>query len=127
MLDTQPNLRIAILLAAALLLAAACTLRNDASLAQQWRNSTAGIVAKADEPAIGTDVAVEDSELTAMVREAILADPQLQSQHVEVKTEDAAVTLTGTVDSAPLRERAVQLAGSVDGVVQVQDRLDVRF
>lgn len=126
MLDTQPNPRIAILLAAAALAAVACTLRDDASVAQQWRGSFAGIAAKADEPAIGTDEAVEDSELTAKVREAILADPQLQSQHVDVKTEDAAVTLTGTVDSEPLRDRAVQLAGSVDGVVQVQDRLDVR-
>jgi osmotically-inducible protein OsmY len=61
------------------------------------------------------------------VREAILADPQLQSQHIDVEAEDSAVTLTGTVDSPALRERAVQLASSVDGVVQVQEKLEVRF
>jgi osmotically-inducible protein OsmY len=38
----------------------------------------------------------------------------------------AAVTLTGTVDSQALRERAIQLAGSVNGVAQMQDRLEVR-
>ena len=51
---------------------------------------------------------------------------QLQSQQIVVEIEDAAVTLRGTVDSQSLRERAVDLAGSVDGVAQVQDRLEVR-
>ena len=60
------------------------------------------------------------------MRAAIFADPQLQSQHIVVQTEDAAVTLKGYVDSPALRDRAIEIASSVDGVTQVEDRLKVR-
>jgi hyperosmotically inducible protein len=124
--DTLSKLGMAAVLAAAGLLAAGCDEINDASTLGQRQGTTASVVAKGSAEAIGSDEAVEDSELTTKVNEAILADTQLQSQQVEVNTEDSAVTLTGTVDSQSLRERAVQLAGSVNGVVQVQDRLEVR-
>lgn len=75
---------------------------------------------------MGTDQSIEDSDLAAKVRAAILADPQLGSQHIEVEADDAAVTLTGIVDSAALRVRAEELAGSVEGVAQVQDKLELR-
>ena len=126
MIDTFPKLRVAVLLAAAALLATGCGPRSDADTAAKLQDPSAGIVAKGSEDAVGTDQSVEDSELTTKVREAILADPQLQSQQIVVETKDAAVTLTGTVDSPSLRERAVELADSVDGVAQVQDRLKVR-
>lgn len=42
------------------------------------------------------------------------------------EVEDFAVTLAGVVDSPALRERAAQLAGWVNGVVQVQEKLEVR-
>jgi hyperosmotically inducible protein len=126
MIDTFPKLRVAVQLAAAVLLAAGCGPRSDADTAAKLQDPYAGIVTKGSEDAVGTDQSVEDSTLTTKVREAILADPELQSQQIIVETEDAAVTLTGTVDSPSLRERAVELAGSVDGVAQVQDRLKVR-
>jgi hyperosmotically inducible protein len=126
MSDTFPNLRVAVLLAAAVLSAAGCGPRSDADIARTLQVASAGNVAKGGEDAIGTYQTVEDSELTTSVRAAILADPQLQSQYIVVDTEDAAVTLTGIVDSPALRERAVQLAGSIDGVAQVLDKLQVR-
>ena len=101
-------------------------LHNDAVAVGQRQSAFASVPARGDGQEVGTDEAVEDSELTAQVREAILADPQLQSQNVYVVTEDSAVTLTGTVDSPALRERAAELAGSIHGVVQVQDKLEVR-
>ena len=125
--DTFPRLSIAVLLAAAALLAAGCDQRNDVGTLGPWQGTLASVAASGDSEAVGTDEAVEDTEVETKVREAILADPQLQSQHIDVEAEDSAVTLTGTVDSPALRERAVQLAGSVDGVVQVQEKLEVRF
>jgi hyperosmotically inducible protein len=119
-------LGIATLLAAAALLAGGCDQHNDGSTLGQRQGALPGVVAKGDAEAIGTDEAIEDSEVTTKVREAILADPQLQSQHIAVDTEDSAVTLTGSVDSPALRERAVQLAGAVNGVVQVREKLEVR-
>ena len=124
--STFPGLGIAILLAAAALLAAGCGQRNDVRTLGQPQGTMTSVTAKGDAEVIGTDQAIEDSEVTTKVREAILADPLLQSQHIDVETEDSAVTLTGSVDSPALRERAVQLAGSVNGVVQVQEKLEVR-
>jgi hyperosmotically inducible protein len=95
--------------------------------AQQLKIASAGVAAKSGhDAAVGSDRVVEDSSLTVTVRSAIFADKSLQSQHIKVETEDAAVTLTGVVDSPALRERAVEIASSVDGVAQVDDRLRVR-
>ena len=126
MIDTVSKWRIAVVLAAALL-AAGCDSHHDADPAQPSRLASAAVAAKSGEgAALGTDQAVEDSSLMRTVSAAIFADKQLQSQHIKVESEDAAVTLTGEVDSQSLRERAVEIAGSVDGVAQVQDRLRVR-
>jgi hyperosmotically inducible protein len=124
--DSFPRLNIAVLLAAAALLAAGCDPRNDAGAVGQRLGALAGVATNGDTQGVGTDEAVEDAGVRTRVREAILADPLLQSQQIDVEVEDSAVTLTGNVDSPALRERAVQLAGSVYGVVQVQEKLEVR-
>jgi hyperosmotically inducible periplasmic protein len=126
MLDTFRRLSLAALLAAVGLLAAGCDQRHDATAGARPPRAIAGVVSNGDVQAAGTDEAVEDSELTTKVREAIRADPQLQSQEIDVDAKDSAVTLTGIVDSPPLRERAIELASTIHGVVQVQDDLKVR-
>lgn len=126
MIDTASKWRVAVALAAAALLAAGCDTHHDADTARQMKIASAAVAARSDNEAPGTDQAVEDSSLTVTVRAAIFADPTLQSQHIKVITEDAAVTLRGHVDSPALRDRAIQIASSVDGVAQVQDRLRVR-
>jgi osmotically-inducible protein OsmY len=117
---------VAVLLATAALLTTACGPARDAEAVAKTHAAAAGFASKGGKSAIGTDQSIEDSELAAKVGAAILADPQLGSQHIIVEADDAAVTLTGNVDSAALRERAVELAGSVEGVAQVQDRLEPR-
>ena len=126
MVETSSKWRVAAVIAAAALLAAGCDTHDKPNTAQQMKLASAGMAAKSDKEAPGTDQAVEDSSLTVTVRAAIFADPQLQSQHIVVQTEDAAVTLRGYVDSPALRDRAIDLASSVDGVTQVEDRLKVR-
>ncbi len=125
MLETSSKWRVAAVIAAAALLAAGCD-THEPNTAQQMKLASAGMAAKNDLEAPGTEQAVEDSSLTVTVRAAIFADPQLQSQHIVVQTEDAAVTLKGYVDSPALRDRAIEIASSVDGVTQVEDRLKVR-
>jgi osmotically-inducible protein OsmY len=126
MIGTLSRWRIAVLLAAVVLLPAGCDTHRDAVNAQQLKIASAAVAAKGDAEPPGTDQAVEDSSLTTMVRAAIFADPELQTQHIKVITEDAAVTLKGHVDSPSLRDRAIRIASLVDGVAQVQDRLKVR-
>lgn len=126
MSDTISKLQIAALLAAMVLWAAGCDTHGDADNGRPLQIVAAGIAAKSGENDAGTDQSVEDSQLTTLVREAIAADRQLQSQDIDVETEDGAVKLTGVVDSTSLRERAVELAGRIDGVAEVTDKLEVR-
>ena len=67
--------------------------------------------------------AVDDASITAQVKSAIMAEPGLKATQIDVDTTDAVVTLTGTVPSAPLKDRAKELASSVAGVKSVQDNL----
>ena len=126
MTDTFFKSQIAALLVAAMLGATGCDTHGDADNGRPLQIAAAGIAAKSGESAAGTDQSVEDSQLTTLVRDAISADRQLQSQDINVETEDGAITLTGVVDSPSLRERAVELAGHVDGVTDVTDKLEVR-
>ena len=106
MTDTFSKSQIAALLVAAMLGATGCDTHGDADNGRPLQIAAAGIAAKSGESAAGTDQSVEDSQLTTLVRDAISADRQLQSQDIDVETEDGAVTLTGVVDSTSLRERA---------------------
>jgi len=54
--------------------------------------------------------AVDDAAITAKVKTAIMAEPGLKSMEINVDTKDAVVTLTGTVPSAPLKDRAKEIA-----------------
>jgi len=67
--------------------------------------------------------AVDDAAITAQVKTAIMAEPGLKSTNINVDTKDGAVTLTGTVPSAPLKDRAKEIASNVAGVKSVQDNL----
>ena len=67
--------------------------------------------------------AVDDASITAQVKTAIMAEPSLKSTKINVDTKDGTVTLTGTVSSAPLKDKAKEIASNVAGVKSVQDNL----
>ena len=67
--------------------------------------------------------AVDDASITAQVKSAIMAEPGLKSTNINVDTKDAVVTLTGTVPSAPLKDKAKEIASNIAGVKSVQDNL----
>jgi len=68
----------------------------------------------------------EDTAITTKVKAAILAEPGLHSMDIGVDTKNAVVTLSGTVDSPPLKERAKQVASNVTGVRSVVDNLTAK-
>jgi osmotically-inducible protein OsmY len=126
MIDISRQSRVAVLLVAAALAAAGCDQRNSFdTVGQTVGGAVDRIAGKADAAARGTDVSVEDAELAAKVGAAIFAEPDLQSQHIDVDTHDSVVTLGGTVDAPSLRERAIEIAGAVEGVLEVRDKLEV--
>jgi hyperosmotically inducible protein len=81
------------------------------------------ISAATSDAANKTAEVMDDATLTAKVKAAILAEPGLRSLQIGVETKDSVVTLSGTVASAPLKDRAKQLAEKVAGVRSVVDNL----
>jgi hyperosmotically inducible protein len=70
--------------------------------------------------------AVSDAGITAKVKTRLLADPDVSGLRIDVDTRDGIVTLTGIVNSAAEKSRALEHAAKVDNVTRVEDRLMVR-
>jgi hyperosmotically inducible periplasmic protein len=69
---------------------------------------------------------VDDAGITTVVKTKIFQDPYLSGFSVSVDTYEGQVTLTGSVNSELSKQRAGELAQSVDGVVAVHNHLVVR-
>ena len=67
-----------------------------------------------------------DSAITAKVKTALLREKNLDSLDVSVETYRNEVLLSGFVKDETQRDKAVQVASSVDGVARVKDGLAVR-
>jgi osmotically-inducible protein OsmY len=66
--------------------------------------------------------ALDDSTITAKVKSSLLADSVIGATAIDVDTNAGTVVLTGFVKSEQERQRAMQIARSVEGV----QRVDVR-
>jgi hyperosmotically inducible periplasmic protein len=76
---------------------------------------------------IGTAAeAVTDAGITTKVKSRLLADPDVSGLRIDVDTRDHVVTLTGTVSTPAEKARALDLAGKVENVTRVEDKLTVR-
>lgn len=71
-------------------------------------------------------VAIADTEITAKVKAAIFAEPGLKTLQISVDTVKGVVTLSGSVDTRSISDRAKELAGAVAGVKDVENRLVVK-
>jgi hyperosmotically inducible protein len=70
--------------------------------------------------------AVSDSTITAEVKSALAADPQLSALRIEVDTNNGVVTLTGPAPDEQAKSRATQIAAGPKGVMRVENRLAVK-
>ena len=68
---------------------------------------------------------LEEAGLTAKVKSKIALDDTLDGSRVQVTTDDARVTLSGTVVNEVQHRRALDLARETDGVASVVDHLSV--
>ncbi len=68
----------------------------------------------------------EDLRIEAEVKAQLVAEKDANLTRVGVRSRDAVVYLTGTVESADQRGRAETVARDVRGVRRVEDRLVVR-
>ena len=69
---------------------------------------------------------VEDSVITAKVKAKLLAEERLKGFQIGVETDHGRVLLSGFVDSPKLRQRALQIASKVEGVLDVRNAIVVR-
>ena len=67
-----------------------------------------------------------DAAITAQIKWKLAKDKLVQASDIDVDTKDRHVVLTGTVNSKQEKERAIQLARSVNDVVSVRSDLQVR-
>jgi osmotically-inducible protein OsmY len=80
----------------------------------------------AGETATKLEAAMGEGALTAKIKSKIALDDYVKARTIDVTTSGSTVTLTGTVESAAERERAVRLARETEGVTNVVDKLEVK-
>lgn len=66
-----------------------------------------------------------DAGVTTAVKTKLAADDAVKAYQIDVDTDRKVVTLTGTVDTAMAKSRAVELARNTDGVTSVTDNIVV--
>jgi hyperosmotically inducible protein len=69
--------------------------------------------------------AIDDATLTTRVKTALIAEPDLKSLTINVDTMAGVVTLKGTANSQESRQKAEQVASSIEGVRTVKNELVV--
>jgi hyperosmotically inducible protein len=69
---------------------------------------------------------VGDAAITAKVKSALLADPDVKGLRIDVDTRNGVVTLNGTADQRANVDKATSIARGIDGVKSVQNRLTVK-
>ena len=69
---------------------------------------------------------LDDATVTAKVKADLIKDDAVKSTDIRVETSSGVVQLSGFVGSDAIRQRAEQLAHSVDGVKSVRNDLEVQ-
>lgn len=68
---------------------------------------------------------LDDAAITARIKAKLIADPEINSFHIDVDTVDGRVALNGKVSSAEQRAEAEDLARGTQGVRQVVNLIQV--
>ena len=69
---------------------------------------------------------IDDSVITTKVKGAIFNDPALKSAEINVETFRGVVQLSGFVSSQSDINRAIEVAGGVDGVQSIRNDMRIK-
>jgi hyperosmotically inducible protein len=83
-----------------------------------------GTGAPAPAPSVGTTI--DDTGITARVKSAFVADPDVKSLDITVETRKGEVQLSGFVDSQAQIDRALDVARRTQGVTAVENKLALK-
>lgn len=121
------------LFTAAALLAVGCSKQIDTTTAPASTSpatvepsATASMPASTPASATTVGTAIDDTVVTASVKSALLADPDIKSIDFKVETRKGEVMLSGFVDNEAQKERASTLTKAVDGVKSVQNNVTLK-
>jgi hyperosmotically inducible periplasmic protein len=78
-----------------------------------------------DPPRRSASQAVDDTTITAKVKSELIQDDLVKARNINVDTNRGVVSLSGQVQSAAERDKAVTLAKQVAGVLDVKDNLSI--
>ena len=93
--------------------------------AEEDARNTVGVALVDNQLLVRPAEGVSDTDLTHAVGRALTRDPYVARYKIGVSVVDGAATLTGTVSSRFDRRRAAAIAGTVRGVTQVQNEIQV--
>lgn len=88
----------------------------------QQRNALIGALVAVVTAACGPT----DEGIGTKVKANMTADETVKSAQVDVGVQKKIVTLSGTVDTPAIQQRAVAVARSTDGVTEVVDRMTIK-
>ena len=83
-----------------------------------------GVSLKGAPTTIGTKI--DDGIITAQIKAALMADDSVKSADIAAVTRDGIVQLSGFVNNQPQIDRALALAGSIKGVVRINNEMSVK-
>jgi hyperosmotically inducible protein len=69
---------------------------------------------------------IDDASITTRVKTALLNDLAVGVQRIDVDTFKGVVTLSGVVDGAAERDKAIEIAKKVEGVRDVKSSLQLK-
>jgi len=69
---------------------------------------------------------IDDASITTRVKTALLNDLAVGVQRIDVDTFKGVVTLSGVVDSAEERDKAIEIAKKVEGVRDVKSTMQLK-
>jgi hypothetical protein len=89
----------------------------------QWRIAYLGVLASA---VVAVACGPNDAGISTKVKSNLTSDQTVKAAQIDVGVQKKVVTLSGTVDTPAIKERAVAVARGTDGVAEVVDRITVK-
>lgn len=74
---------------------------------------------------VGSNANFDDATITTRVKTAFINDPTVGIQKIDVNTFKGVVTLSGSVETKEVEQKAIELARKIRGVVDVQSKVAV--
>lgn len=88
--------------------------------------STPGYSADSSTSETSIGATVDDSMITTKVKSALLADSLTEGFDAKVETKQGNVQISGTVDNQMQMDRIMEVARSVEGVKNVENRMTIK-